>query len=284
MCKIYFLILSSILLMSCVDEEGLPPFEVLDLQLIEQLNSSYTLLPEEQMTVSTDNRTIALYASPTTEYGHGILGDKVEAKELVLTHEGIIYDITLEDGFVFEDIRPRLFDVDEDNIPEVITIRTDVSAGAGIAIYKIVDNELSLYAKVPVIGRAYRWLNIVTIDDLDRDGNLDIAWVQTPHIGGIFKIATLKGGILTPTASLGEFSNHAIGERNLCMSAISTDNDQTVTYIPNQQGDSIVGLTYSQGTIHRLKSIPLDVDFAVILQDQHDFTAQKVDLVNCIGG
>lgn len=284
MCKGYHLLISSILLVSCLKEEALLPFEALDLHLLEQLQSSYDLLPEEEMTISGDNRTIALYTSPTREYGHGILGDKVEAKQLVLAHKGIIYELTLEDGQVFEDIRPRLYDIDHDDIPEVITIRADVTAGAGIGVYKISDNELSLYAEVPVIGRAYRWLNIVTIDDLDQDGNLDIAWIQTPHIGGILKIATLTEGILTPAASLGEFSNHAIGERNLCMSTTVSYNDQTIIYVPNQQGDSIVGLGYSQASIHRLDAIPLDVDFSVSLKDQYNFASQKVDLVNCIGG
>ncbi len=284
MFRIFFYWVFLLSLHGCISEDGLLPYEPLDEDLIIRIQSSYEQMPEGVMTIDNNNQVIALYASPTTLYGHGILGDKIEARQLVVASQGVIHDLVLDDGWVFEDIRPRLYDVDGDNHPEIVTIRTKVTDGAGIAIYKIYDEGLALYAEVPVVGRAYRWLNIVTIDDLDNDGTIELLWVQTPHIGGILNAAPIKEGRLTSISSLGEYSNHAIGERNLCMSTTVIKNDQTIIYLPNQQGDSIVGLAYKDMTLHRVESFPHPVDFSIRLNDQISFTSNKVDQVNCIGG
>ena len=137
--------------------------------ILNQLVSDYKLLPEGVVNRSTDSAVFAQYAMPTEKYGHGILGDKIEAEQLVVVVDGVFYEHHLTDEYVFEDISPRLYDVDGDGELEFVTIRTHVSRGGGIAIYKIVDEQLVEFAHLAEIGSRHRWLNIVAIADLDHD-------------------------------------------------------------------------------------------------------------------
>ena len=205
-----------------------------------------------------DNRVYAQYAMPTEKYSHGILGDKIEAGQLVVVVDSVFYELTLPGEFVFEDISPRLYDVDGDTELEFITIRTNVSQGAGIAIYKIIDEQLVEYAYVPEIGTTYRWLNIVAINDLDNDGIVELVWIQTPHIGGILKVAKIKTGTLEVLAEKAQYSNHAIGERNLCLSILTMQFNQKVFYVPNQSRNKIVGFTFKNNELEVFEEITQD--------------------------
>ena len=117
--------------------------------ILYQLVNNYNQLPEQEITKSLDNSVYAQYAMPTEKYNHGIMGDKIEAEQLVVVVDSVFYEFRLPSEYVFEDIRPRLYDVDGDNKLEFITIRTNVFQGGGIAIYKIVGEQLVEYAHVP---------------------------------------------------------------------------------------------------------------------------------------
>lgn len=116
------------------------------------------------------------YSEPTDRYEHGILGDRIEAGALVAVDAaGQRYTMRLGPGFVFEDLAPRTVDFEENGTAEIVTIRTDVTAGAAIAIYGIRNGHLAEIAATEPIGRPNRWLNITGIADLTGDGRLDIA-------------------------------------------------------------------------------------------------------------
>ena len=67
--------------------------------------------------------TSAWYSQPTRRYNHGVLGDSVEGGGLsVKDGKGNLYNYQLPDDSVFEDITPRLVDLDGDGKAEVITI------------------------------------------------------------------------------------------------------------------------------------------------------------------
>ena len=136
---------------------------------IKLLPDNFEQLPEKQISTGNTNNIYALYTQPTAKYAHNILGDTIEAEQLVVLRDGITYTHTLGNQYVFEDIKPRLFDVDNDGQEEIITIRTHVTKGAGIMIYKIANNTLTEFAWVEEIGSPYRWLNIVAIYDLDAN-------------------------------------------------------------------------------------------------------------------
>ena len=216
---------------------------------IKFLNDNFDQLPERQISVNNANTVYAQYAQPTTRYNHSILGDSIEAEQLVVLMDGSTYTHTLGNQYVFEDIKPRLFDVDNDGQMEIVTIRTHVTKGAGIMIYKIMNNVLTEFAWVEEIGIPYRWLNIVAIYDLDGDDTVELAWIQTPHIGGILKVTRIQAGRLTVFAESSSFSNHSIGERNLCLSVVTQTENTTILYVPTQDRRQIAGFQFAGGSI-----------------------------------
>lgn len=238
---------------------------------LDYLARTFVPLPEDQVSISADGTVYAQYAQPTEKYGHGILGDAVEALQLVVVRNGETYTLSLNDQYVFEDIQPRLFDVDEDGELEFVTIRSNVNAGAGIAIYKIEDQALVEFATVAEVGSAFRWLNIAAIYDLDGDGILELAWVQTPHIGGILRVAKLERGLLTVLAESSFYSNHAIGQRNLCLSIVSQTDSGPMLYLPTQDRSQIAGFQFADGSLRLADMIDQPVDFEQPLAAQYDF-------------
>ena len=190
---------------------------------VDFLRSHFDSLPEGLIASSPDSTLYAQYSQPTDRYGHGILGDAIEAGQLVVWHNGVVLTHTLDDSYVFEDLVPRLIDLDGDGELEIVTIRTHVSRGAGIAIYKINGDSLAEHARVREIGTSSRWLNIAAMFDLDGDGTMEIAWVQTPHIGGILRVARMAEGELEVMAESTLYSNHEIGQRNLSLSVVAEE-------------------------------------------------------------
>ncbi len=160
------------------------------------------------------------YEQPTTRYAHGILGDSIEAGALVVEAEnGELKRFVLPENQVFEDRTPRLVALDGFGKNHVVTLLSEQQNGASIAIFGLVEDELQLIAQTPYVGRANRWRNIAGIADYDGDGNIEIAEVVTPHIGGTLKFWTWQKGALTLTAEDYGFSNHFIGSRAQELSA-----------------------------------------------------------------
>ena len=145
--------------------------------ITQQLLNDYHPLPEERIAISADRTVYAQYAGPTDRYPHGILGDIIEASQLVVVVDSQFFELTLPDAYVFEDIQPRLYDVNLDGKLEIITIRSHRNRGAGIAIYEWANEALKEYAFVQEIGIPNRWLNPAVIYDLDHNGKVEIAWV-----------------------------------------------------------------------------------------------------------
>ena len=249
---------------------------------VQQLLDTYTPIPERAVSISKDGRVHALYTDPVDRYQHGILGDVLEGSQLVVAIDSNIIELTLTAEYVFEDIRPRLFDVDRDGALEVICIRAKVRAGAGIVIYKVENQQLIEYAFVEEIGRENRWLNIATIADLDGDGGIEIAWIQTPHIGGILKVAKIKAGQLEVLDQKSQYSNHAIGSRNLCLSVLVEKDSRKVLYVPTQNRRQISGFYFENEQWQELETINLAVDFEQVLKEQYSFEQIIDEENNCI--
>lgn len=112
-----------------------------------------------------------------------------------------------------EDVEIRIADLTDDGVPEVVVVESSVSGGAELVVYGGLEAEsLIKIAFTPPIGRRNRWLAPAGIADFDGDGQNDIAYVETPHIGGILKIWTMRDGALVQIARAPGVSNHRIGE------------------------------------------------------------------------
>ena len=157
----------------------------------------------------------ARYADPTTRYTHGILGDAIEWGTLVLVIEDWAHKTTLHIRLpadrVFEDVAPRLADVDGDGKPEVVVVETQVNTGAQLAIY----DETGKIAFTPHIGRSNRWLSPVGVADLDGDGFVELAYIDRPHLAKTLRIWRYRDGAMEHVADQSGLTNHRIGESDI---------------------------------------------------------------------
>lgn len=202
----------------------------------------------------------AWYSSPTDRYAHGALGDFIEGGALVAEDVfGKLYVATLDPSEVFEDLTPRIADIDNDGRNEIITIRSSVRSGAAIAVYGLQGSRLIERAATPPIGRANRWLNIAGIADFTGNGQLDIAIVKTPHIGGRLEILAWNRNRLEVVDSAEGFSNHAFGSIDQGLSAAAKiDGDRIPDLVlPDAQRRSLRMVTAARGKIREILSLPL---------------------------
>jgi hypothetical protein len=274
--RLTIFILSMVVLisfLSCendVNIQQIDPIRFVQNDSLNLLFKDFKLMDEKAVSISKDSSILATYFNPVTRYKHGILGDAVEAGSLVVYINKKYLVFNLGELYVYEDIVPRLVDVDKDGLPEVICIRSHLEKGAGIVIYKIAKDSISEFAVVSEIGTPNRWLNIASIGDLNVDGNIELIWVQTPHIGGILKVAEVKKGQLQVLDQSTLYSNHAIGERNLCLSVVTKNDNKLLLHLPSHDRKQIVSLTYD-GKFKEVGRIAKEVDFSKNLLMQYDF-------------
>ena len=217
----------------------------------------------------------AWYGEPTRRYGHAILGDAVEAGALnVRTAGGDVVTFRLPQTQVFEDRTPRLADLDGDGRMEIITIRASMTEGAAVTVYGLEAGGLEQRATTDFIGRTNRWLNIAAITDLDGKPGLEIAHVRTPHIGGTLIVHAYRNGALKRIAALDGFSNHAIGSREMRLSAVADiDGDGRVEIaVPSADRGTlrIVGLRPRGIEEHAAIALPGRISEPILHQDSAD--------------
>jgi len=131
----------------------------------------------------------ASFSQPTTRYPHAVLGDDIEYGGLTLSmSDGSEVEITVPTTRVFEDLVPRLVDVDGDNDKEIIVVESHQDHGARLSIY----DETGLIDATPFIGQTFRWLAPIGAADLDGDGYIEIAYIDRPHLAKALKIWRFK--------------------------------------------------------------------------------------------
>jgi hypothetical protein len=215
--------------------------------------------PERLKAVArTGNIREAWYSHPTTRYQHGILGDIIEAARLnVRLKSGRQLHYDLPKSAVFEDLKPRLVDFDGDGNIEVVTLRSTPTGGGAVAVYRVASDAIKPVQQIAEIGRGHRWLNIAGIHDWTGNGRLELAVVQTPHIGGRLQVYHWKSGKLKKYGSRNGFSNHVIGSRFLDMSVnldIDGDGkDELILPTANRGALSIVSMSSGVKVISNLQ-------------------------------
>lgn len=204
-------------------------------------------IPHSRVAVGAYDIAEAWFSDATQRYAHGILGDRIEASSLrVRTREGALLQFTLPNSAVFEDLEPRVHDLDGDQREEIITIESDIELGASISVFAIESNRLIKVASTPFIGQANRWLNPVGVGDFDGDGNNDIALIVTPHIGGILNLYRYTQNGLSRYAEFSGVSNHRIGSTELGLGAVAESNQKNALIIvPEQSHQSLVLLAWA---------------------------------------
>ena len=206
---------------------------------------------------------------PTDIYRHGILGDQVEASgfHLGFLRVGGSFNLTLPPGSVFEDLRVRLVDLTGDGQTEFVVIRSYLDRGAALAFYRLVDGKIEHLAETPPIGIANRWLNPAGAADFDGDGRVEIAYVETPHIGGTLRVWELVDGELRQEQAVAGFSNHAIGSRELDLSAVLDWNGDGVPdlAVPANGRRSLRIVSFAGGEFSELDTVPHDAEIVTAI-------------------
>lgn len=171
----------------------------------------------ERVSVGEGEVVRAELVQPTDRYDHAVLGDALEWGGLLITVNTCIgcaglhlndVTIALPPHRVFEDVEARVADLTGDGAREIIVVETDLAKGASLAVY----GPKGKIAATPFIGQRNRWLAPAGIADFDGDGQVEIAYVDRPHLLKELVFVRLEGDRLVETLRLPGLTNHRIGD------------------------------------------------------------------------
>lgn len=224
----------------------------------EELELTSGIIPQAAVVDGNHDIRSALFVGPTKRYRHGILGDAIEAGALAVERkDGSRVLFELGEDSVFEDLLPRLHDIDGDGKDEVVVVRSYLNFGAALSVFGLRDGELVQVAEANPIGRPHRWLNPIGAADFNGDDQVELAAVITPHIGGWIVLYRHDGQHLREIGRWPGFSNHAIGSTVLGMSAVVDVNGDGISDIilPTQDRSVLKAVTLIDGELDELRSI-----------------------------
>ena len=216
------------------------------------------IIPHASVAVGRRDIRAAWLVSPTSRYRHGILGDAIEAGGLAVEGmNGRRHEFALGKDSVFEDLLPRLHDIDGDKDDEIIVVRSYLQAGAALSVFGLRDDALVRIAEAQPIGRPNRWLNPIGAADFDGDALVELAAVITPHIGGWLAFYRQTGTRLDEVSRWPGYSNHAIGSTALGLATVLDANGDGVldVVLPAQDRRILKVVTVAGGSFAELQSI-----------------------------
>jgi hypothetical protein len=227
---------------------------------VESARLAVAALPDGRILVDGDNR-LLLLTQPTERYGHGVLGDAIEAGAVVLIETEpepvVILTIPIPEPLVVEGIAPLWADITGDGNREIILTLSDVEQGAQIVAYD--ENGVQIGVG-PAIGQGYRWRHQLAVAPFGPDGEVELVDVLTPHIGGVVEYYRLVGNELKIVAQIPGYTSHVNGARNLDM-AIAGDFDgdgRIELLLPNQARTELGAINRTDAGAEVAWTIPLD--------------------------
>jgi hypothetical protein len=166
--------------------------------------------------VAADGR-VAVLAGRTTDYPHGALGDDVEAEAVALVSAAGDDVARLSPpgaDAVLEGTAPIAADVDGDGEAEFVTAAADAADGARIVVLDVSgDHRVG-----PAVGDGFRWRHPLAVAPFGPNGELEVAAVKTPHVGGVaefYRPGSAGDDLELVAESAGGYGTHAFGSRNL---------------------------------------------------------------------
>lgn len=177
------------------------------------------ILPDGRLLVDENGRLLAL-ADPTDRYDHGVLGDGIEATSIILVEARpevrVLSTISISGLKVIEGLAPIWVDWDNNGKREIIVTLSDFDQGAQIVLFSEEGEEL---AAGPAIGKGYRWRHQIAVAPFGPEGEMELADVLTPHLGGIVEFYQWDDNELKIVAQVPGYTSHILGSRNLDMAA-----------------------------------------------------------------
>jgi hypothetical protein len=212
-------------------------------------------LPDTHVGHGSNDIRDAWLAEPTDRLQHGVLGDALEARSVrVRTRAGLELAYRLPGGSVFEDLYPRVHDIDNDGRDEVLLVHSRPLAGSSVMALGIRGGVLAPVAESEPIGEPNRWLNPVGVADVDGDGRLELLVVLTPHVGGTLVAYRFTGSEFRRVYTIPGFSNHQIGSRAMRLGAFVDVNGDGIpeVIVPSPDRRMLRAIAFSTG-------VPIDV-------------------------
>lgn len=194
------------------------------------------------------------FSEPTNRYPHNVLGDLPGFGALEVTLEGgRTLRLVLPENRVFEDIAPRLWDIDGDGIPEIVAVESDQRLGARLTAWTLRRDQagapnLSLRAATEFIGTRFRWLAPAGIADFTGDGLPEIVYVEMPHLSRRLVMVRLDGERFEPVARLEGISNHRIGE-NVITGGLRECGAHPEVLLPSADWQRVLRVTFQSGQL-----------------------------------
>ena len=214
-----------------------------DGDLVVNLEGEITRLPVNALPdariLQDENGRLLLLTGATDSYAHGVIGDTIEAGSISIigTNPVRIESEIDVSPRVVEGHSPIWVDLDVDGKREIIVTLADENQGAQIVIF---DENGSIKASGPPIGRGYRWRHQLAAIPSGELEPLVFVDNLTPHIEGTteFYHYDQENGFVV-VSNIKGFSTHRLGSRNLDM-AIAGDLDGDGSYellLPSETND-----------------------------------------------
>lgn len=197
---------------------------------------------------------IAIYVNATDQrYVHGIMGDQIEGATLLIldtkdSEIRVLARVDLPGEDVYEGIAPFWADVDGDGVEDLVTTVSNSTTGSRLRAYLWNGNQIKQEVDGPAIGQGNRWQHQLSAEALGPNGEIEIADVLTPHIGGTLRFYRFDGTSLNVEASFPSVTTHSIGSRNLDQTATGDFNGdgQPEVVVMTVQRDAIIGVQHTE--------------------------------------
>jgi hypothetical protein len=196
-------------------------------------------------------------------YYHPILGSADNATGFrVMKGNDLVSTYSLKANQVFETKRALITDIVPENQGyEIVLTVSDDNFGARMEVYSLEGKQLGVSE---FVGRSHRWMHLLAVAPftdlpLMEQGQVQLALIQTPHIGGILKLYQWNETKLERINQQSGFSTHAIGSDNLNMAIAANFDDQNdiELLLPSQDFTSLKLVKYIDGNSKIIKTFKL---------------------------
>ncbi len=197
---------------------------------------------------------VAVYVNATDQrYVHGIMGDRLEGSTLLIldtkdSEIRVLARVDLPGEDVYEGIAPFWADIDGDGTEDLVTTVSNSTSGSRIRAYLWDGSKIKQEVDGLSIGQGNRWQHQLAAQALGPNGEIEIADVLTPHIGGTLRFYQFDGSSLNIVASFPSVTTHSIGSRNLDQTATGDFNGdgQPEVLVMSLDRNYVIGVQHTE--------------------------------------